>query len=76
MPPPDSILKSGEKFANEAGTTIGLEASKPEGQTGEVTASVTHAGETAKASWGITAWFKRKFQRGGSSAGLRGEVKF
>lgn len=74
--PPNSILKSGEKFAKEAGTTIAVEAEKPQGQNGEVAASVTHAGETEKASWGFTAWVKRRFQKGGTSAGVKGEVRF
>jgi hypothetical protein len=74
--PDNSILKSGEKFAKEAGTTIAVEAVKPQGQTGELTASITHAGETEKASWDLTAWFKRKFQKDGNSAGVKGEVRF
>lgn len=70
------ILKSGEKFAKQAATTIELNAEKPEGQAGEATVTVMHSGQTEKVSWGIGAWWKRKFQKKGNSAGVKAKVEF
>lgn len=81
LPPPDHpILASGEKFATQEAqrhTTVDVEASLPEGGApAEATVTVGTAGSTRWFDWGASAWFRRKFQRGGSSAGVKGEIKF
>lgn len=76
MPQPDSILKSGEKFAKEAGTEIGLQVSKPQGQTGEATLSVESTGSNKWFDWGVGAWVKRMFKKDGTSAGVDAKIKF
>ncbi len=79
-PPTTSpILASGERLAKAAATstTIAVEGELPRpGAPGEVTTSIATAHEGERMSWRLTAWFKRKFQRGGSSGGLKGEVEF
>lgn len=74
------ITASGEKFAREEGkrtTTIGFEAEKAEGGApAEATVTVGTEGSTSRFDWGVGAWVKRKFQRGGTSAGVKGEIKF
>jgi hypothetical protein len=75
------ISKSGEKFAKEEAekphTTVGVAGALPEGnQPAEATVSVTSEHDGDKVSWSVTGWFKRKFMRGGSSAGVSGEIKF
>lgn len=70
-----SILDSGNALAKaeaQKSTTIAVEGSKDEG----ATVSLTTAHEGKKVSWAVTAWVKRMFGRGGTSGGLRGEVKF
>lgn len=67
-----TLLDQGRKAA----TTMALEASKPEGQPGEVTASVGTEIERPRWSLSVAAWFKRKFTHGGTSAGVKGEMKF
>lgn len=74
------ILKSGEKFATEEAkrtTTIEFEAEKAEGGApAEATITVGTEGSTRWFDWGVGAWFKRKFQRGGSSTGVKGKIEF
>lgn len=74
------IGASGDKLAKaeaEKSTTIGIEAAKAEGGSpAETTISVDSRHDTGRVSWGIGAWFKRKFTRGGTSAGVKGEIKF
>lgn len=76
MSQPESILKSGEKFAKEAGTTIALEATKPSGQPVEATLAVESTGSNRWFDWGVGAWWKRVFKKDGNSAGVKGEIKF
>lgn len=74
------ISASGDKIAKaeaEKHTTIALEGSKAEGgQPAEATISVDTEHDSGRVTWGIGAWFKRKFQRGGSSAGVKGKIEF
>ncbi len=78
--PEQSILKSGEKFAKEEATratTLGVEGQLPgSGAPGEVTTTIATSGSTKWFDWMGGAWIKRKFQRGGTSAGVKGEIKF
>lgn len=69
------ILKSGEKFAKEAGTTIAVEAQKPQGQAAEAKVSVESTGSNRWFDWGVSAWWKRQFKKDGNSAGLEGKIK-
>lgn len=72
-----SILDTGERLAKEAGTTVALEASKAEGaEPAEATVTVETSGRWRKLVWGAGVWVKRKFTRGGTSAGVKGEIKF
>lgn len=77
--PPDSIRASADRLAKaEAArtTTIGLEAQKPEGGPAEATVTLGTAGSTRWFDWGAAGWIRRKFQRGGTSTGVKGEIKF
>jgi hypothetical protein len=68
-----TLLEQGKKKA----TTIAIEGGLPEGGApGEVTTSITTEKDAGKITWSVGAWFKRKFQRGGTSAGVKGEIKF
>lgn len=72
-----SILDTGERLAQEAGTTVALEASKAEGAApAEATVSIETAGRWRKLVWGAGVWVKRKFTRGGTSAGVTGKIEF
>lgn len=69
------ITASGEKFAKaeaEKHTTVAVEGTLADGVTG----SITTGGETERVAWSVGAWVKRTFQRGGTSAGVKGEIKF
>lgn len=74
-----SILESGKKFAKEEAkrtTTLGFEAEKAEGGTPSATVTVGTAGSNSWFDWGVAGWVKRQFKRGGTSAGVKGEVRF
>lgn len=68
--------QAGTDAADEKHTTIGFEGSKTEGGEPEIMVSVDHERQGEKVSVGFGAWFKRKFMRGGSSAGVKGQIKF
>lgn len=74
------ILESGKKFAQAEGekhTTVGIDGALPgDGKPGEATVSVTSEHDGDKVSWSVGAWFRRVFTRGGSSAGVKGQIKF
>ena len=75
------IAASGEKFAKEAAlephTKIGIEGNLPEGGgAGDATISITEHGETDRIAWSFGGWVKRVFKRGGTSAGVKGEIDF
>lgn len=69
---PESIRASADRLAKaETQTTITVEGTKT-----DATASVTSAHDGERVSWSLTAWVKRKFQKGGTSGGVKGEVSF
>ena len=73
--PPESFLRASlDKFAAEEAkrTTIAVEGTKADGVTG----SITTSGGNDKVAWSFGAWVRRKFQRGGTSGGIKGEIKF
>lgn len=81
LPPDRPILESGEKFAKEATrephTKIGVEGTLPQGGApADATISITTHGETERVAWSFGGWVKRKFQRDGTSAGVKGEIDF
>ena len=68
-----TLLEQGRKAA----TKIAFDASLPEGSApGEATVEVGTEIKKGRFDLGIAAWVKRKFMRGGTSAGVRGEIKF
>ena len=75
-----TVLSTGTKLAKaeaEKATTIALEGSKAEGgEPADVTVSIDTAGSSRWFAWGVGAWVRRKFQRGGTSGGVKGEIKF
>lgn len=80
LPPEGPIRASLEKFATEEAekhTTIDVDASKAEGDSpAEATVTIGTGGEKGRVEWGVAAWVRRKFQPGGTSAGVKGEIKF
>ncbi len=80
LPPEAPIHASLDKFAkqeSEKHNTLGFEASKAEGgEPAEATVTLSTAGSTTWFDWGVGAWVRRKFQRGGTSTGVKGEIKF
>ncbi len=80
------ILKSGEKFAQAEGTkaaeehkthtALTFEGEKSQAGPGSITIGLEtkHEGEHVTITAG--GWFKRVFQPGGSSAGVKGKIEF
>ena len=68
----DAIVKRQIDAEDKHENRVTLEGSKADGVT--VGFDSVHEGE--KVSWSIGAWFRRKFQRGGTEVGAKGEVKF
>jgi hypothetical protein len=79
LPPEAPIRASLDKFAKqeaERHTTLGIEATKAVDGPAEATVTLSTAGSTSWFDWGVGAWVRRKFQRGGTSGGVKGEIKF
>ena len=81
------ILKSGEKFAKLEGakaadeqkhhsTSVTFAGDKPQDGPGSVTIGVKHEHQGEHVTVSAEGWFRRVFRPGGSSAGVKGEVKF
>lgn len=67
------LLEQAKKHA----TKIAFDASLPEGSApGEASVEVGVDAKKGRFDLGLSAWVKRKFMRGGTSAGIKGEVKF
>lgn len=72
----DQNLRLAEQARKHA-TKIAFDASLPEGDApGEANVEVGVEAKKGRFDFGIAAFFKRKFQRGGTSAGVKGEIKF
>jgi hypothetical protein len=80
LPPESPIRASLDKFAKqeaEKHNTIDFEATKAGGGVpAEATVTLGTSGSSKWFDWGVGAWVRRKCQPGGTSVGVKGEIKF